>query len=248
MIDIHAHILPGLDDGAQDMESTLRMAAMAAESGVTAIVATPHSNLDEARPNYWDERLRRRLADAQRELDRAGAPVALFPGMEVFGTPDVPELLREGKLIPLADSRYLLIEFPFQNYGREATRILAAVADEGYRPVVAHPERYRYVQRDPILLNEWVELGCLLQVNRGSLMGRFGRTVEVLSLALVDRGFAAFVASDAHSPLVRTTWMKDVQDFLQEEYSGKLAQLLLEGNPGRLLRNEEIEMEEPEWF
>lgn len=248
MIDIHAHILPGLDDGARDLESALAMAELAAESGVTVIVATPHSNLPGCRANYWDGELRREFVNFQKALNDAEAAVTIFPGMEIFGTPDVPELLREGKLITLARSRYLLIEFPFQDYDRQATQILANVAAMGYRPVVAHPERYRYVQEFPPLLNRWVEMGCLLQVNKGSLMGRFGRAEEMLSLSLLDRGFAAFVASDAHSPAVRTTWMMDVRDFLSEEYSEPLAQLLLEDNPKKLLEDADIQIKEPEWF
>ena len=248
MIDIHAHILPGLDDGAQDMENALRMAEMAVQSGVTAIIATPHCNLPGERPNFWDDGLRGALARFQTALRHAGIPVTILPGMEIFGTGEVPALLQEGKLTTLAQSRCPLIEFPFRNYGRQATQILAEVAAMGYRPVVAHPERYRFVQEYPLLLNEWVDMGCLLQVNKGSLMGRFGRTAEMLSMALVDRGFAAFVASDAHSPAMRTTWLRDVRALLCDEFSEDCAQMLLEVNPRRLLEGAEIHMEPPEWF
>ena len=248
MIDIHAHILPGLDDGARDLESALLMAEMAAESGVTALVATPHSNLPGCRANYWDDELRSEIAGFQQALREAEIAVTILPGMEIFGTPDVPELLRMGRLTTLAGSRYPLIEFPFRDYEMQATQVLEEVVAMGYRPVVAHPERYRYVQKYPPLLNRWVEMGCLLQVNKGSLMGRFGRAEEMLSLSLLDRGFAAFVASDAHSPAVRTTWMMDVRDFISEEYSEPLAQLLLEDNPKKLLEDAELELDEPEWF
>lgn len=248
MIDLHAHILPGVDDGAGELTAALDMAALAAESGVTAIVATPHSNLPGGRPNYWGPELRRRFAALEQALEEAEIPVAVLPGMEIFGTPQVPELLRQGRLISLAQSRYVLLEFPFRDYGQEATAVLAEVAALGYRPVVAHPERYRYVQSDPALLDRWVELGCLLQVNKGSLLGRFGRAEELLALALVERGFAAFVASDAHSAVVRTTWMAEVQELLCEEFSPHLARLLLESRPGQVLANEEIQLEEPDWF
>lgn len=248
MIDLHTHILPGLDDGAQDLDCALAMAQLAADSGVNALVATPHCNLPGSRSNYWDRGLHRSFTEFQQALDRAGIPITVFPGMEVFGTPQVPALLQEGRLITLAHSRYLLIEFPFRDYAGEATRVLSRVAELGYRPVVAHPERYRYVQENPTLLNRWVELGSLLQVNKGSILGRFGRREELLSLALLDRGFAAFVASDAHSPTVRTTWLRDVRDFLREEFSPALAQRLLEDNPDRVLKNGEIEIEAPDWF
>ena len=103
-------------------------------------------------------------------------------------------------------------------------------------------------QSHPQLLNLWMDMGCLLQVNRGSLLGRFGEREEELSHALVGRGFAAFVASDAHTPVVRTPWMRDVWELLSEEYSQKTAYALLEDNPARVLQNLDINIPEPDWF
>ena len=248
MTDIHAHILPGLDDGARDMETALAMAEMAAESGVRTIIATPHSNLPGNPPNFWDEALQRTFSVFRRALQNAEIPIGILPGMEIFGTPETPELLRTGKLIPLAGSRCPLIEFPFRDYGRQATEILAGAAALGYRPIVAHPERYRYVQQSPELLNSWIELGCLLQINKGSLLGRFGPAEEVTALELLDRGFVSFVASDAHSAVVRTPWMADVRALIADEYSEELARQLLEDNPRALLEGRSILPDEPEWF
>ena len=248
MIDIHAHILPGLDDGARDMETALAMAEMAGESGVRTIVATPHCNLPGNRPNFRDETLQRTFSAVCRAVHSANIPVEILPGMEIFGTPEVPELLRTGKLIPLAGSRYPLIEFPFGNYGQQATEILTEVTALGFRPIVAHPERYHYVQQSPALLNRWVALGCLLQVNKGSLLGRFGPAEEAMALELLDRGFVSFLASDAHSPIVRTPWMADVRDLVADEYSEALARQLLEDNPRTLLEGRDVETAEPEWF
>ena len=168
--------------------------------------------------------------------------------MEVFGTPDTPELLQKGKLTTLGGSRYLLIEFPFDGYAQQATEILRAILAMGYRPVVAHPERYRYTQENPLLLNHWLNIGCLMQLNKGSLLGRFGRAAQTLALSMLNRGFAIAVASDAHSSSVRTTWMLDMWEFLCEEYSEYTARLLLEDNPRRILRNVDIRMKEPDWF
>jgi protein-tyrosine phosphatase len=168
--------------------------------------------------------------------------------MEIFGTMHTAQRLRSGMCCPLAASHYPLIEFPFSDFADEATEILDSVLRLGLRPIVAHPERYRYIQLHPQLLNLWTDMGCLLQVNRGSLLGRFGEREEALGHALIERGFAAFVASDAHSPVVRTTWMRDVQALLTEEYSEETAHALLEENPMRVLRNQEIELPEPDWF
>lgn len=247
MIDLHCHILPNVDDGSETEEASLEMAAMAVSSEVTDIIATPHCNvpMEEC---LWTEDMRKAVARMNRLLEEKQIPLKLHPGMEIFGTPETAELLENGMLTTLADSRYPLIEFPFQDYAREATGILDSVLGLGLRPIVAHPERYDYVQDDPGLINLWTDMGCLLQINRGSLMGRFGRHPEALSHALVGRGFAAFVASDAHSPGMRTPWLKDVEELLTREYSPGTAQELLTDNPQRVLKNEKIRRKEPVWF
>ena len=248
MIDIHAHILPGIDDGAADMESALEMAAMAVESGVTIMVATPHSSAYGRMQNHWDEQLVRRVKDFRSALEQANIPLKVAPGMEIFGTPEVPELLKQKRMLGLNGSDYPLIEFPFSNYAVQATEILEDVVGIGMRPLIAHPERYTYVQKDPSILNLWVEMGCLLQINKGSLLGSFGRNEKYLAWELVERNFAFAVASDAHSPTVRTTWMKDVQQLLREEFSEQIASKLLYSNPLKLLKHEKIREAEPHWF
>ena len=198
MIDLHCHILPELDDGSQSLEESLAMARMAVNSGVRAMAATPHCMGERAEEVYGTWSLLRQA------LEETGVPLKLYPGMEIFGTPDTARLLREGKLFTLNGSRYPLIEFAFQSSGEEETLILRSVCRAGFRPLVAHPERYTYLQHDPEIVNRWCRLGCLFQVNRGSLLGRFGGHAQELAYALVERGFAAAVASDAHSPRVRT--------------------------------------------
>ena len=248
MIDIHVHILPELDDGAPDMEAALTMAELAVRSGVTAMIATPHSNMPDYFENYYGEGLYEAFTSFRSAIRRAGIELQVYLGMEIFGTPQTAQLLRQGRLTTLAESGYPLIEFPFRNYEQEATQILRQVAAMGYRPVVAHPERYAYVQDNPAIVNEWLKMGCLLQLNRGSLQGHFGRAPQVMAYSLVERGFASFVASDAHSALQRTTWMLDAYTLLQEEFGEDTARLLLEDNPRRILLNRVIFMREPEWF
>lgn len=248
MIDIHAHILPGVDDGAEDLDSALEMAALAAQSGVSILAVTPHCVEYARQRNLWDPNLQRKIGDFHKALEEAGIPLQIVPGMEIYGTKQVPRLLEEGKMIGLNGSDYPLIEFAFYHFAAQATDILEEILDLGMRPVIAHPERYAYVQRDPALLNLWVQMGCLLQINKGSLLGRFGPVEERLAMELVDRGFAFAVASDAHSPLMRTTWMKDVRDLLRREFSEAAAAALLERNPRKLIYNESIQREDPYWF
>lgn len=247
MIDIHAHILPGVDDGSPSMEDSLEMAALASESGVSTMIATPHCNLPHT--DCLDAPgVQRACAELTDALRRQGSSLRLACGMEIFGTPETAPRLRDGQLCTLAGSQYPLVEFPFSGGAHEATGILDEILELGLRPIVAHPERYRFVQVQPRLLNEWIVMGCLLQINRGSLLGRFGRREQALAFALVERGFASFVASDAHSPLRRTPWMHDVYALLCSEFSARAADLLLKENPGRILGNQQIRLEEPDWF
>ena len=242
MIDLHSHILPELDDGSQSLEESLAMARMAVQSGVTVMVATPHCMDDRAQQVYAAWRL---LREALRDTE---IPLKLYLGMEIFWTADTVRLLRAGRLFPLNGSQYPLIEFSFRSTGEEETQILYQVLRAGYRPLVAHPERYGYVRENPELINLWTKMGCLLQVNRGSLLGRFGPGAQRMAAELVERGFVTAVATDAHSPRVRTPWMKDIQTLLSQEYSPQLARKLLLQNPQHILRNEPLPPSEPEWF
>jgi protein-tyrosine phosphatase len=242
MIDLHSHILPELDDGAQNLHQSLEMARIAVQSGITTMVATPHCIDGQA------EDVRSMLKLMRSVLRENGLRLQLCSGMEIFGTRDTARLLREGKLLTLNRSQYPLIEFNFHSDGYWETQILSDVIQAGYRPVVAHPERYSFIQYNPELLNRWVQMGCLLQINKGSLLGRFGSTTQSLSLELVDRGFATVVASDAHSPQVRTPWMEDVRQLLTEEFSPQCAEALLVENPRKIQKDEQLSPAEPEWF
>lgn len=242
MIDLHSHILPELDDGAQNLHQSLEMARIAIQSGVTTMVATPHCIDGQA------DDVRSMLKLMRSVLRENGLRLQLCSGMEIFGTRDTARLLREGKLLTLNRSQYPLIEFNFHSDGYWETQILSDVIQAGYRPVVAHPERYSFIQHSPELLNRWVQMGCLLQINKGSLLGRFGSTSQSLSLELVDRGFAAVVASDAHSTHSRTPWMAEVRTLLELEFAPEAARYLLLDNPRRILKNEMVPPVEPGWF
>lgn len=242
MIDLHSHILPQIDDGSHSLEESLAMARLAVQSGVTAIVATPHCMDDRAASVSSSFRL---LREALHETE---IPLELYLGMEIFGTPNTCRFLQEGKLFTLNGSQYPLIELPFRSTGEEETEILEDLVRAGNRPLIAHPERYPYVWEEPELINLWTQMGCLLQVNRGSLVGRFGSGPQRMAIELVDRGFAAVIATDSHSPRVRTPWMKDIQALLSQEYSPELAQDLLLRNPQHILKNEPVPPMEPEWF
>ena len=240
MIDLHTHILPGLDDGSPDLETSVLMAAVAAESGVTHLVATPHSNQRGAFENYASPALQVRFAALRSAVREAGIPLELSLGMEIFGTGDVLQLLHDGRLLTLGGGRYLLIEFGFHEDPLRIERLLDALLAAGYWPVVAHPERYYGLQRMPNYLYDWASRGIVLQVNKGSLFGRFGRGAQALAAAMLERGLVGCVASDAHGPDVRTPDLAGAWDYLAEHFSERLAERLLTRNPAHILHSEPL--------
>lgn len=242
MIDLHCHILPGLDDGSGSLEESLAMAAMAAHHGIRHIVATPHCVTGGAREVLrTTEMLQELLAEERIDLQ-------VHPGMEIFGTFDTAYLLRQQRLLTLGGSRYPLIEFGPHTDGEEETEILQMVIDAGFTPLVAHPERYSCVCRDPSLINTWKGMGCLFQINRGSLLGRYGQSAQQMAMALVQRGFATVVATDAHSPKLRTPRTKDVYALLSQVFSPDTAERLMRRNPERILNNKSLPPAQPDWF
>ena len=240
MIDIHAHILPGIDDGAPDMNTALEMAAMAADSGVDCLVATPHCNIPGMYQNYYEERLLDRFREFQQEVEDARIPIQIFAGMEVFATESLPDLMKENRILGLNGTQYLLLEISFGEDPFFCDRILKECLAHGYMPVIAHPERYFFVQKHPEIVFDWYEQGYLLQVNKGSVLGRFGRHAENIAGLILDENIAACIASDAHSSWTRTTHMLEIQEYLQSNYGMQYAQKLLEENPEKILRGIEL--------
>lgn len=246
VIDIHCHILPGVDDGAENPECSLDMARLAWDSGTEQIVATPHCcRPDGEFPNFWGAGLQRALQDLRELLREAQCPLRILPGMEVFSTPGLESQLARGELMPLAGSRYLLLEFYFDERGETMNRQLRLVRRSGLIPVVAHPERYEAVQRRPDLAADWFEAGYEIQVNKGSVLGRLGREARRTAWWLLERGLAHVAASDAHSAGIRTPDLEALRSVLARELPWGYVQLLLEENPRRIVEDRDLVPAEP---
>lgn len=240
MIDLHCHILPGVDDGSADEEESCAMARLAVESGVTDIAATPHCNAPDPFYNYADSALHARFARLRQRLEREQIPLRIHEGMEVFTTPELPRLLDEGRLLTLGGTRYLLIEFAFGESEWFFDEMLAAVRARGLTPVLAHPERYTCVQDEPRLLRRWAREGTVLQANKGSFFGMFGRRAAAAAHWALADGCLHLIASDAHSPYRRTTRMSDIFDFTADFAAEEIADFLLRQNPADILANRSV--------
>lgn len=240
MIDLHAHILPGLDDGSESTDESLDMAELALSSGVDTIVATPHSNQLGRFENYYGDGLKRVYRHLKRELERQRIPLKLYLGMEIFSSYDLAERIRRGMMTGLNASRYYLVEFEFDEHPAVIEESLRDILSVGKVPLIAHPERYFCVQDYPAFVYDWLKIGCFTQINKGSLFGRFGGRAGYAAERLLSNDLVTCVASDAHSPQVRTTFMADARDYLEEQFGEEAWHRLMVDNPGRIIRNEAV--------
>ena len=240
MIDIHCHILDGVDDGSYCLAESVEMAKVAAESGTEQIIATPHANAPGRGELPWGDMLVKKLAGLNKKLKEKKIPLTVCPGQEVFCTGDILRLLESGEIITLNGSRYLLAEFDFYSRAESILDRCDMLLSAGVVPVVAHPERYEALKEDEDTAYRLKRRGCLLQLNSGSLFGDFGRSSERAAHGFLAEGLADFIASDAHSPYVRTPFMADVHEMVSDMYSLDYAELLFSENPGLLLRDKEI--------
>ncbi len=241
LIDIHTHILPDVDDGAGSLEEALRMAALACENGTEYLVLTPHvGGPGDSRGNEWSRRTHMRYKAFREAVVGAGIPLKIGYGAEIFATDRLWEQLSAGQLLPLAGSHYLLIEFPFDTTPAYVRDALSAVSRAGLIPVMAHPERYRLTAEDPRAIFDWVQSGCIMQLNKDSLLGRFGRQIRDAAHLLLRHRLAHCIASDAHHADHRTPDLAVVYRYVEETAGTETANILLRENPGRLVADRKI--------
>lgn len=236
MVDIHCHILPEFDDGASCPDEAIAMVYMAADSGITSIIATPHF---PGKPDSLEHMgsLMERYEWLRRTVRNLHLPLRLHPGAEILCLPETPELAADKLLPTLGNSDYLLTEFFFDEPFDSMDRTLIALADCGYRPVIAHPERYHAIQSAPARLRHWQDKGYVLQLNKGSILGAFGPGPEAAAITALEMRAAHVIASDAHSAHRRTPHMGQLRMWLKDHCDPEYARMLLTENPSRLLEN-----------
>lgn len=194
-IDIHTHILPGIDDGAKNIEESLEIIDYLSKCGITDIVLTPHYIQDtnyKANENLKDNLLR--------ELhEKVSNPnINLYLGNEVYICENIIDLLERHEISTLNDSRYMLIELPLTGYINNLQNILWELSSYGIIPIIAHPERYQFIQKNRNRVKELLEFNCLLQCNVDSLTGKYGKKAKKLMKWLLKNNLVHFIATDTH--------------------------------------------------
>ena len=198
MIDVHTHILPGVDDGPRTMEESIQIVQRAAEEGVTAIVATPHvledrSPMDQERVDDAFNRIKRIIAEKE-----IGVEVVL--GAELFISPDLPARIRRNNALTIdSGNRYVLLELPAQEIQPFMEQTIFELLLQGIVPIISHPERNLAIQNDPDKLFHLVQRGVLAQLDAGSLLGKYGKKTQNTAKALLSNNLIHMIASDVHS-------------------------------------------------
>jgi protein-tyrosine phosphatase len=244
MIDIHSHILPGIDDGAQTLQDSVNMAEEAVKEGITHLFATPHHR--NGRYENEKKTIISHVTLLNQELKNREIPLNIIPGQEIRLYKELIEDLDQDALLPLHhELKYLLIEFPSSNVPNYAAEILYELSLRNYQPIIVHPERNSEIIEKPDLLYNFINEGALTQVTANSVIGNFGKKIMNFSHDLIKANMAHFVASDAHNTSSRGFHLTKAYEVIQKQY-GMDTRYYLQENAELVLKGETVLIEQPQ--
>jgi len=236
LIDIHSHVLYGLDDGARTLEDSVAMVRMAAEHGTTDLVATPHANLDY---HFDPQIVKERLAEVS---EASGNVLLLHSGCDFHLSYDnIQDALAHPRKYTINHHRYLMVEFSDLLIFNNTAEIFSRLEEAGMTPVITHPERNGLLRQRADQIAQWVEAGACVQVTAQSLLGEFGRRAAAFSRTLLDRRLVHFLASDAHDCEHRPPRLDLAHAWVKEHYGEQRAAALCVTNPKATLTGESLE-------
>ena len=237
-VDIHTHVLPGVDDGAKDFAQGLALLRQAYDNGTRTMVFTPHyrGKYRANTPEMLKERFEEFCGAAALELPE----MKLYLGQEVYYDTGTPEALAEGRALPLNDTGYAMLEFSPKSTPEDIQKGIDAFLYYGYHPVIAHVERYTHFRRAEVLVEYALARGALLQLNADSVLGKNGLAVKQFCHKLLKSGRVSFIASDAHDTAKRPPLLRECFLYVHKKYGKEYALRLFYENPVAMLENQEF--------
>lgn len=244
MIDIHSHILPGVDDGAATLQDSIAMAEAAVEQGIHTIIATPHNQ--NGKYNTDKQTIEQAVKKLNNHLEEQNIPLTVLPGQENRLYGEMVSDLKKGELVTLTnETKYLFVEFPSGHVPRYAKQMLFDIQVAGYTPIIVHPERNSEIIEQPSKLYEFVQKGALTQVTAASAAGKFGKNIQKFSHQLIEASLTHFIASDAHNTTTRGFCMQEAHQEIQKEHGSQASYLFME-NAQLLINNQNVHRDEPQ--
>lgn len=237
-VDIHSHILPNIDDGATSLEESIAMATVAVGNGTNVVIATPHQ-LGSNR-KVTAVAIKNGVSLLQNQLDVENIELTVLPGADIRIDPELPKLLKHGKVLTLADrGKHVLLELPHDTY-YPLDKLLKSLRKQGLVGILSHPERNRGIIKNPDVMWDVIEAGGLLQITAASLTGAFGSSCQEIAELAVDEGLIHFIASDAHDTKHRPFGMREAYDTICDMAGMKLADLVCCENPARVFEGDDV--------
>ena len=235
MIDFHSHILPGIDDGSRSIEQTIRMLKEAKEAGFTKIISTSHYM-----EGYYESDETERI-ELLNEVQKNISGIELYLGNEIYITNNMIDLIQNKQASTINNSKYVLFEFPLSAKSMNDKEVVYRLIENGFVTVIAHPERYSYVQDNPEYIEELAEMGALFQANYGSIIGMYGKKAEKTLKKLLKNDLIRFFGTDSHRIDQVYTKMPKILKKLHKFLSDEEIEEFTVINPQKVLNNEDIE-------
>jgi protein-tyrosine phosphatase len=229
MVDLHNHLLPALDDGSPNLDTTVAMCRIAAEDGITHIVATPHANNVYT---YDHDRIDRRIVAVRSALAADRIPITLAVGCDFHMSYDnLQDAVSNPRKYTINSGEYLLTELPDHGLSPHLDEAFYELGLAGMRPILTHPERNPTLQRDPKRLTDWMRIGLLTQITAGSVTGLMGKSAQNMAFRLLANRWVHFIATDAHNTDKRAPRMKAAHDLIAKKYGAAYAHRICVENP-----------------
>ena len=246
MIDFHTHILPNVDDGSKSVEETFNLLKEAESVGFDSIISTSHYI-----ENYYESPVEERqewINALSMALKKENINVNLYLGNEVYFSENIIKLLNENKIAKINNSKYMLFEFAMNVKPINVYDVIYELLQNKIIPILAHPERYRFVHQDPSIIYDLIDNGVLMQVNYASIIGWYGQKAEILAKKFLESNMISFLGSDVHKPNTIYPKIPEILERIEEIIGKDRLFELTTLNPTKVLQNEEIELLEPKEF